>query len=159
MKIILDDLTHPSVALLLEEHLADMRSISPPESVHALDLTKLKQPNIRFWTAWTDDALLGCIAIKLLGENQGEIKSMRVSIQARRNGVARALLNHALDWGRQNGLATFYLETGSHEFFRPAHRLYETFGFVYSGPFGGYRESPHSIFMMLDESQGIAAEK
>ena len=49
----LDNLRDPRVAAFLEEHLADMRRVSPPESVHALDLDGLRQPDIRFWSAWT----------------------------------------------------------------------------------------------------------
>lgn len=45
MKIILDDLKGPEIAALLTEHLEDMRATSPPESVHALDLDGLRQPN------------------------------------------------------------------------------------------------------------------
>ena len=52
LRLRLDDLSDPRIAALLEEHLADMRRVSPPESVHALDLERLKRPEVRFWTAW-----------------------------------------------------------------------------------------------------------
>jgi putative acetyltransferase len=35
------------------------------------------------------------------------------------------------------------------EAFRPAQRLYESFGFTYCGPFGDYVEDPNSVFMTL----------
>jgi putative acetyltransferase len=38
LQIKIDDLTHPEVAELLQEHLNDMYASSPAESVHALDL-------------------------------------------------------------------------------------------------------------------------
>jgi putative acetyltransferase len=41
------------------------------------------------------------------------------------------------------------LETGSHEAFKPAQRLYESFGFAYCGPFGEYMEDPNSVFMTM----------
>ena len=41
----IDDLRGPEIALLLEEHLRSLRALSPPESVHALDLGKLRQPD------------------------------------------------------------------------------------------------------------------
>ena len=56
LRIRLDDLRDPRIAAFLEEHLADMRRVSPPESVHALDLDGLRRPEIRFWSAWTADA-------------------------------------------------------------------------------------------------------
>jgi putative acetyltransferase len=33
--------------------------------------------------------------------------------------------------------------------FTPAHRLYESFGFKYCGPFGEYLPDPNSVFMTL----------
>jgi putative acetyltransferase len=48
--ICLDDLRGPEIAVFLEEHLEDMRAISPPESKHALDLDGLRRPGIAFWT-------------------------------------------------------------------------------------------------------------
>lgn len=59
MRIELDDLTRPQVHALLEEHLANMYELSPPECVFALDLTKLRAPDISFWTVWDGDVLLG----------------------------------------------------------------------------------------------------
>ena len=41
----IDNLDGPEVAALLEEHLGWMRSVSPPESAHALDLEELRQPS------------------------------------------------------------------------------------------------------------------
>lgn len=41
MDIRLDDLTGPEIHALLEEHLRNMHELSPPESVHALDLSGL----------------------------------------------------------------------------------------------------------------------
>ena len=45
---VLDPATDPLVIGFLQEHLDDMRAVSPPESVHALDVEKLRQPDIRF---------------------------------------------------------------------------------------------------------------
>ena len=59
MRIEIDDLTRPEVHALLNEHLANMYELSPPQSVHALDLAKLRTPDITFWTVWEDDELIG----------------------------------------------------------------------------------------------------
>ena len=45
-----DDLTGRKIAEFLREHLQDMNEITPPESVHALDLEALRKPDITFWT-------------------------------------------------------------------------------------------------------------
>lgn len=82
MDITRDDLSSPEVQALLAEHLRSMLSLSPPESVHALDLEGLRGPGIRFWTAWQGRELLGCEALKELDPSHGEIKSMR-TVRAR----------------------------------------------------------------------------
>jgi len=149
MDILRDDLTGPEIRELLEEHLRSMRSISPPESVHALDLDGLRRPEVTFWTAWSGDELLGCGALKELDARHGEVKSMRTALRARRSGVARALLEHIIAMARSRGYDRLSLETGSQDAFEPARRLYEGFGFRHCPPFEGYVEDPHSVFMTL----------
>lgn len=149
MEIRVDDLTHPAVHALLQEHLDDMHALSPRESVHALDLDRLRDPSITFWTAWDGDMLLGCGALKALDASHGEIKSMRTPRAQRRRGAGRAILHHILDAARGRGYARVSLETGSLEAFVPAHRLYEAAGFTRCGPFGEYKPDRHSVFMTL----------
>ena len=91
MRIELDDLSRPEIHALLEEHLRNMHELSPPESVHALDLEKLRKPDITFWSAWDGDVLLGCGALKELDPRHGEVKSMRTPAALRRRGAGRAL--------------------------------------------------------------------
>lgn len=76
-----DDLQGPEIIALLQEHLQEMKRISPPESVHALDLTGLRKPDVTFWTAWRGPDLVGCGALKMLSSEHGEIKSMRAQGQ------------------------------------------------------------------------------
>lgn len=147
MLIRVDDLAGPEIRALLEEHLADMRAISPPESVHALDLDGLRRPEITFWTAWSGAALLGCGALKELSPDHGEVKSMRTARAHRRSGVARAMLAHIVAAARRRGYQRLSLETGSMAEFAPARALYERFGFGYCGPFAGYVDDPNSVFM------------
>ena len=149
MRIEVDDLTRPQVHRLLEEHLTNMYELSPPESVHALDLSKLRTPDITFWTVWDGDELVGCGALKELAPGHGEIKSMRTPKKLRRRGAGRAVLAHIIDTARQRGYQTLSLETGSQEAFVPAQNLYRSFGFDLCGPFGDYREDPNSVFMRL----------
>ncbi|MBT2303151.1 GNAT family N-acetyltransferase [Variovorax paradoxus] len=149
MKIEIDDLSRPEIHALLDEHLQNMYAVSPPESVHALDLAKLRQPGITFWSAWKGSLLLGCGALKELDAEHGEIKSMRTPNALRRQGAGRAILAHIIEVARSRGYRRLSLETGSQEAFEPAHQLYESFGFARSGPFGDYAEDPHSVFMTM----------
>jgi putative acetyltransferase len=149
LKIETDDLSRPEIHALLHEHLQGMRALSPPESVHALDLERLRQHAITFWSAWEGSLLLGCGALKELDHRHGEIKSMRTPNALRRRGAGRAILAHIIAVARSRGYERLSLETGSMEAFKPAQRLYESFGFAYCGPFGEYVEDPNSVFMTL----------
>jgi len=147
MEIRIDDLQGREIHQLLEEHLEHMALLSPPESVHALDLEGLRKPDITFWTAWENDELLGCGALKEMDSRHAEIKSMRTASSHLRKGVAKKILNHILEEAKRRGYTRLSLETGSMEAFEPARRLYTNFGFRYCEPFGDYILDPHSVFM------------
>ena len=150
MEIKIDDLSDVEVIKLLDEHLSDMYATSPPESAHALDVNALKSPDITFFSGWLDGDLQGCLAIKQLTLHHVELKSMRTSNSSRKSGVATKLLTHALNVAIDKGYQKVSLETGTHEYFRPARNLYEKFGFTYCAPFSNYKSDPHSYFMTRD---------
>ena len=147
MRVDLDDPARPDVFALLEEHLRSMHELSPPESVHALDVTGLQRPEVTFWSVREQDRLLGCGALKELDPEHGEVKSMRTPQSLRRKGAGRAVLKHIIEEARRRGYKRLSLETGSMEAFRPAWRLYESLGFQYCGPFADYKPDPNSVFM------------
>jgi putative acetyltransferase len=147
MRIVVDDLSGPQIAEFLAEHVRQMRSITPLESKHALDLDGLRAPDVTMWSVRDGDAVLACAAIKRLDDRHAELKSMRTSPARTRGGIASRLLEHILDEARRMGFARMSLETGTAEFFLPARRLYEKFGFDYCEPFADYRHDPHSAFM------------
>jgi putative acetyltransferase len=147
MIIKLDNLSSPAIRALLEEHLADMALHSPPESIHALDLTALRAPEITFWTGWEGDALVGCGALRELDPVHGEIKSMRTARPHRRQGVARQFLEHILAEARRRHYQRLSLETGSMAAFAPARQLYHQFGFTPCPPFADYVLDANSVCM------------
>jgi putative acetyltransferase len=148
MEILVDDLSGPEIVKFLDEHIQEMKAVTPPESKHALDLDGLRVPDVTFWTVMEDGAVVGCGAVKVLdASSHGEIKSMRVAPSHRRSGVASMLLQHIISEARQMGLSRLFLETGSFEFFEPARRLYIKHGFEYCGPFANYKENPNNVFM------------
>ena len=149
LRIELDDLSRPQVLALVHEHLQNMHELSPPDKVFAFDTSKLKAPDVTFWTAWRGDVLLGCAALKELSPTEGEIKSMRTPSALRRTGAGRALLNHIIEVARVRGYRVLYLETGCQPAFVPAQTLYSSAGFNRCGPFGSYRENGNSVFMSL----------
>jgi putative acetyltransferase len=146
MQIKVDDLTGPEIAALLAEHVACMEQVSPPESRHVLDLERLRQPGITFWTLWDGRQLAGCGALKEIDPTHGEVKSMRTAKTHLRRGVASRLLQHIIDEAKQRGYRRLSLETGAMPYFEPARTLYRKTGFTVFEAFAGYRPDPNSVF-------------
>jgi putative acetyltransferase len=158
MRIIEDDLSSARVAALLGEHLEGMTRHSPPDSVHALDLARLRAQDIAFWTVWDGAKLLGRGALKELDARHGEIKSMRTANAYVGQGVGTAILSHIIEESVRRSYFRLSLETGSGPAFEPALSLYKVFGFNYCGPFGDYRTDPFSQFMTLELSSRVWPE-
>jgi putative acetyltransferase len=142
-----DDLSGSEIIDFLDAHVKEMRSITPLESKHALDLEGLRKPEVTFWTIKDGEALVGCGAIKRLDADHAEIKSMRTDPSRKRSGIASKLLAHIIGEARLMGYSRLSLETGATDFFAPARALYEKFGFEYCAPFADYKEDPNSAFM------------
>jgi putative acetyltransferase len=149
MRITQGDLSDPRVVELLQLHLTNARAQTAPGSAHALDLAGLQSADIRFWTIWEDETLLGTGALKRLSHDHGEVKSMHTALAARRRGAGRAMLLHIVASAKECGMSRLSLETGSWEYFRPAQALYRSHGFVEGPPFADYVEDPNSVFMSL----------
>ncbi|MBU2978783.1 GNAT family N-acetyltransferase [Alteromonas sp. C1M14] len=147
MDIRVGELRKAEVIALLQEHHEDMLIHSPPESVHALDLSGLEVPTVTFWSLWVDQKLAGIGALKELDKEHGEIKSMRTSTNFLRKGIARQLLEHIIKESTLRSYKKVSLETGTKEAFLPAQNLYQQFGFQKCEPFGNYKEDPYSMFM------------
>ena len=142
-----EDLSSPATLALIARHLSDMFDTSPAESVHALDVERLRHPDVIVWSASVDGEVAGIGALSRLDAGRGEVKSMRVDDRFRGCGVGRALLAHIISHARTVGFSSLWLETGTTADFVPAHRLYESTGFVRCGPFADYTDDPFSVFM------------
>jgi len=149
-EIKIDNLKGPAIAELLSEHLRCMAEVSPPESRHALNLDELRKPEITFWSMYRGNELVGCGALKELESCHGEVKSMRTAKAHLRQGIASLVLQHIISEAMRRGYRRLSLETGSMEYFKPAHDLYRKFGFTDCLPFANYRLDPNSVFMTLE---------
>ena len=149
MRIVEHDLFAPDVADLLMLHLDRMREHSPAGSVHALDLSRLATPDIAFWTVRDGGGLLGCGALRDMGDS-GELKSMRTADAHLRRGVAALLLDHMIAVGRAREYRRLSLETGSGPAFEPALALYRARGFAAGAAFGDYIATDFNQFLHLE---------
>jgi putative acetyltransferase len=145
-----DDPRKADVRALLERHLEFALGQTPPEHAFALDSDGLIDPAITFFSYRADGRLLGIGAIKRLGPDHAEIKSMHTAEAARGRGVGRSMLTRLLEVARARGFRRVSLETGTTAAFGPARMLYQSAGFVPCGPFAGYRPSEDNQFMTLE---------
>ena len=149
----IDDLTGEQTRSLLALHLAGMHASSPPDAVFALDLSGLQSPDVTVWTAWSGDRVAAIGALKLLGGDKAEVKSMRTHPDFLRMGAAAAILDTIVRTARAKGIRRLSLETGMGDAFEPAIALYRRRGFSDGGPFGAYEENGFSRFLHLDLDQ------
>jgi len=150
IRIVEDDLSGDAIAELLRYHLEQMHLSSPPGSVFAFDIDRLRAPDVTFWSAWDDTELAGCGALKALPDGSGEVKSMRTAPSHLRKGVAAALLDHMIGVATARGYSRLTLETGSGPAFDPALALYRRRGFVDGPAFADYERSAFNQFLHLD---------
>jgi putative acetyltransferase len=144
--IVEDDLRDGSVIQLLQTHLKEMHQYSPIESIHAINPEQLKDTTMTFWSARVDGRIAGCVGLKALSGDSGEIKSMKTHHHFLRLGVAEKLLLTIMEEALKRSYKTLSLETGSHSAFQPAIKLYKKHGFIECGPFCDYVADPHSRF-------------
>ena len=145
-EITVDDPRKPEVRAILERHLAFCLSETPPEHSFALNVDGLLDPAVTLISYRDGDTLLGVAAIKELDPQHAEIKSMHTTAEARGRGDARALLGRLLDTAGARGYRRVSLETGTTPGFAAARALYESAGFVPTGPFGGYPVTGDNCF-------------
>jgi putative acetyltransferase len=148
--IVVDDLEGPEIRELLRLHAAGMLANSPKDACHFLDLTGLQHPDVTVWSLWHGDDLAGCGALREIGPDHGEVKSMRTAPDYLGRGVGRALLSHIVSTAEQRAYRRLSLETGTGDAFAVAIRLYERAGFRRCGPFGDYVDNDFSQFFTLE---------
>jgi putative acetyltransferase len=135
------------VRALVSHHFATARAATDEASAHALDADSLTADNIRFWSVWRGDNLVGIGALQALSPEHGEVKSMHTVESASGTGVADTLLCHILEEARRSSFQRLSLETGSMASFAPARALYRKHGFVECAPFADYTHDPNSTYM------------
>ena len=149
MKVKHARLDDPDVRALIAYHQQDMHRMSPPGTSWALDLTGLSGPDTIVLGAWDGSALMGIGALKRLGSDTVELKSMRTLPDHLGKGVAKAILEQLLQICRSEGFSRVSLETGTSEEFLPAITLYRR-GFIPGEAFSQYENGPHNQCYHLD---------
>jgi putative acetyltransferase len=147
LRIVEGGLDDAAVIAMLKFHFDTNIAVTPAGSAHVFDVSRLKAPDIRFWSAWKGTTLMGTAALKRMDDSNGEVKSMHTLQSARREGVGNAMVCHVIAEARAMGLTALWLETGSFDFFAPARALYAKHGFSECQAFVGYKPDVNSTFM------------
>ena len=145
--IAIDDPRDPEIRQLLDRHLAFAEASTPAEHIHALDPDGLLEPSITFFSLRHEGKVVGIGALKQLGPDHAELKSMHTLKEVRGHGVGQAMVSHLLAVAAERGVSRVSLETGTSAAFEPARRLYARGGFVPCEPFGDYAETSNNFFM------------
>jgi len=83
------------------------------------------------WVAVREDVVVGFVAVHLQAEDKaGEIYLVAVDPDHQGVGVGRALVDHATEWVRAQGMESVMVETGGDEGHGPARALYEAAGYT-----------------------------
>ncbi|MGZ2224083.1 GNAT family N-acetyltransferase [Glutamicibacter nicotianae] len=143
-----DPLSEP-IARIVRAHLADMAPTAPEESRHALDASALVDPSVALFQVCVRESIIGMGGFKDLGDSVAELKSMRVSPEFRGRGLGRQLLDGLIDAATQRGFTLLCLETGTHDYFAAARRMYRSAGFTPCPPFGDYQLDGNSVYYRL----------
>jgi putative acetyltransferase len=149
MKSIEGNFDNPKVNELLINHFIELSSVSPVDRGHVLDIPGLKNPNIKFWSLWENDELVGCGALKFLDKEHGEFKSIRIVDKFRKKGNGIKIIKHLIDEAKKLSIKKISLETGAGKFFKPARELFILCGFKICKPFAHYKEDINSVYMNL----------
>ena len=149
LKSIEGNFDNSEVHELLTKHFIELRSVSPEDSCHVLDIAGLKDPSIKFWSLWDGNNLMGSGALKFLDKEHGEFKSIRVSDKFRGKGNGSKVINHLINEAKKLNIKRLSLETGAGDFFLTARKLFNKCGFEPCEPFSHYKKDINSIYMTM----------
>ena len=134
---------------LLTNHFIELRSVSPEDSCHVLDIAGLKDSSIKFWSLWDGNNLMGSGALKFLDKGHGEFKSIRVSDKFRNRGNGYKVISHLINEAEKLNIKRLSLETGAGDFFLAARKLFRKCGFDTCEPFSNYKNNINSVYMTM----------
>jgi len=84
-----------------------------------------------FWVVETSEGLVAMTALQRVDDGTGRLRRMRVTTEWRKRGIARALLDAAVEFCRESYYGRIILDTTEEQ--TDAHRLYERYGFTRAG--------------------------
>jgi putative acetyltransferase len=131
----------PDAFMLITELEAELSATYSTEQRHGLSMDRIFCTNVSFFIARLAGDAVGCGGIAI-ADGLAEVKRMYVRRNARRRGVAAAILARLEEEARARGTNLLVLETGDAQ--QSAIRLYERAGFRRCAAFGEYAKMPQA---------------
>ncbi|MBY0572065.1 MAG: GNAT family N-acetyltransferase [Undibacterium sp.] len=104
--------------------------ISLEDQPDLLEVEEFYQQGIgQFWVAMEAEEVIGCIALKEIGQGQAALRKMfvKAAYRGKERQVAQRLLENLLAWAREKEVTEIFLGTTAQ--YLAAHRFYEKNGF------------------------------
>lgn len=156
--IAVDDPDRNDIRALVQVHREWSLQQTPPEFSFSVEPHAVAESGITLFSARSPASeLLGIGGLKELDRQHGEIKTMHTAASARSRRVGRGVLEALLTEAARRGYTRVSLETGTGDAFEPARKLYESFGFRPSEPFGGYANTEYNVCMTLRLAAAVRA--
>jgi putative acetyltransferase len=130
---------------MIHELDAELSQAYTREQMHGLHPGEEADPRLKFFLLQLDGQIIGCGALRDLGDGVAELKRMFVRPPHRGRGYARDLLSQLEAIALGNGIRLLRLETGTAQ--HAALSLYRTAGYVDIPAYGEYIGSPTSVCM------------
>jgi len=147
IKISPADLSDSRIRQLLDTHTRRALSNARCREGHALNLDALHGPDIDVRSIWLGGQPVAVGALRRIDADHGELKSMFVADAARGRGLGQELLDHLIEFAREQGISRLSLETGTSDYFDTARALYARNGFEPCEAFADLPPHDDSVFM------------
>lgn len=108
---------------------------------------KYSEPDGRLYLAFSDDKIVGCIALRSINSEECEMKRLYVRPKYRKEGIGRILVEKIISEARKIGYQKMVLDTL--EKMNSAIKIYKTFGFEDYRPYC-FNPEKDAVFMKLD---------
>ena len=137
-----NDADRPSLERLLRDYLtqtaeelekAPWHFVLPIDAVMSMTFDKLEMftpPNGQILIAIIDGEAHGTASVKMIRPAAAELKRMYVTGEARGCGIGGSLVSESVDIALKLGATEMYLDNPPP--FKPAHRLYQRQGFIWT---------------------------
>ncbi|MFA6493008.1 MAG: GNAT family N-acetyltransferase [Patescibacteria group bacterium] len=106
--------------------------------------------NGNFWIALEADKIIGTLALKDMGNNQGYLKRMYIDQEYRGKGLAQAMINILLKYAKEKRFEEIYLATTRNPVSERAIAFYKKYNFESMSKLpDNFTDDDDNVFMRL----------